>query len=426
MSTRWSRLAAAGLLLMALGCAVAVVVPAGIRWDFANFYDAGAKARAGQIGDLYDPAASIAGRAPQGAMKFWGAPISAYFYAPFAGFAPATALVLFKLVDVAAIFAALLLLYAHTRRFALHSWRDERAYAATFVWLALAFQPLWTIFRVGGQTTPWVLLLLVVALICHGSGRMAASAACFAAAVLVKPALAPGLALLALVSGLRFFAATFGITLAVSGLSVLVMGWPIHRQFLEMMLSGSGVSVAWMHNSALAVPLENLRFLGDPTHPTSPTRPPLLDALVLAVKLLVLALFGWLLATMPDRRRWSAAARRHCRFVLAVLFALLVSPVVWEHYLSLLFIPLIYVVASYRHFGRPALWLVGSIFFFALGQNLVLVRWVETSLSPRGAVALLAVGLLKSAPLWLTMVLLWRHKDELWRSYGAGPWARAG
>src|SRR2546425_142205 len=70
------------LAMLAIGCLVGILVPAGPGWDFANFYDTGARVAAGQIGDLYDPFTEIAGKPPQGTMGFWGTPISAWLYWP--------------------------------------------------------------------------------------------------------------------------------------------------------------------------------------------------------------------------------------------------------------------------------------------------------------------------------------------------------
>jgi hypothetical protein len=213
--------------------------------------------------------------------------------------------------------------------------------------------------------------------------------------------------------------ATAAITVAVTVASVVALGWPVHLEFFRGMTAGAGSSVAWMHNSSLTVPVENLRLLSDPTHPTAPTRPVALDVGVLLIRLAVLALFVRLLVSSM-RQPWQPSAHRHCRFVIAVTFALLISPVVWEHYLSLLFIPLIHVVASYRYFSRAALATVGLAFLLAVGQNIVLVEWASSAFRIDGPAELLAVGLLKGAPLWLTLILFWRHRNELWRSCASG------
>ena len=47
---------------------------AGSGWDFANFYDAGHKAAAGQIQDLYNPTAAIEGKPAEAELPYWGSP----------------------------------------------------------------------------------------------------------------------------------------------------------------------------------------------------------------------------------------------------------------------------------------------------------------------------------------------------------------
>jgi hypothetical protein len=406
------------VLLTLAGCLIGILVPAGIGWDFACFYDAGRKALAGQIADLYNPLARIGGQAPQGQMAFWGAPLSSYFYAPMGWFSPRVALTLFKLQSTLAIFAALVLLYVHTRKF-VEPAAQER-FAAWLALLACVYQPFWTIYRVGGQTTPTVLLLLVAGLLCHTASRFFLSSLCVIVAALIKPTFASLLVALLLVSGPRFVRAAFAVLLVVGVVSVVTMGWPVHQEFLVRLRQGTSSSTVWVYNSALTVWIENLRLLSDP-QPTAMSRPLALSAAIMAVRVTVLVLFVHLYR-QARTQPWSAAARRHCQFLMAILFSLLIAPVVWEHYLALLFVPLIYVVASQRSFSPAARVLVVWIFVLALGQNLIFINWLSTRFTFDAPVELLAVGLFKSAPLVLTFILLWRHAGELFVSYTTPAW----
>jgi hypothetical protein len=416
----YRRLTTAVIFVMLLVSVVGIVVPAGLGWDFANFYDAGRKALVGQIGDLYDPSVPIAGQPPQGSMAFWGTPISSYLYAPLGVLSPGAALVVFKVQNTLALWAALAILYWHCRRMLDDTPGARAGFAALFVFLALIYQPFWTIYRVGGQTTPTVLLLVVVGLVCHSASHLALSAACLVLAALIKPSFGTMLAFLMLVSGWRFFAIAVALLAAVGAFSVLAMGWPVHAEYLERMLVGTRNSTAWMYNSALSVWVENLRLLSDPAS-TAPSRPPMLTALITAIRLVVVLVFAhlyWLARRVP----WSAAARRHRDYLLAILFSLLTAPTVWEHYLALLFVPLAYLVASRRYWSREALWITAAIFLFAMGQNLIFINWLDTHAALNTLVPLLAVGFFKSAPLLLALILLWRHGDELFASYRAPVW----
>jgi hypothetical protein len=193
------------LALMAAGSVAAIVVPAGAGWDFANFYDAGRRVAAGEMHRIYEPVGDIAGAPSQGVMRFWGTPISALLYVPLAWFAPGTALVLFKIENVLALAATFAVLFVFHRRFVPASAPDQLRFAAVFALLCLIFQPFWTVFRVGGQTTATVVLLLALALVCHVRTRDWASAALVVLAVLIKPAFAPAVACLALLSGRSWF-----------------------------------------------------------------------------------------------------------------------------------------------------------------------------------------------------------------------------
>jgi len=415
-------LIATGVALILLGCVTAIAVPAGLGWDFANFYDAGHKAWAGQIQDLYDATAAIEGAPPLGRMAFWSVPLASYLFVPLAWLQPKHALVAFKIENSLAILAALWLLHTHARRFVRGGPEAQARFSASFVWLALLFQPLWTVFRVGGQTTPTILLLLSVGLLAHTRQRWWLSSFCYVLAVILKPSFVLGLGYLALLSGLPFFLATATWGLGLAACAVLLLGWPIHATFLARMLAGAGISTVWLYNSSLTVVLDNLRSLTDP-HTITNSRPPALEAGVQLIRLGVLALFGWLALRA---RRIKLPERSHALFLLSILFLLLAGPVVWEHYLALLFVPLAYLLAVRQRLARSAQWALAGVFLFSVAQNLVLVLWVNEHLRVHGAAALVAVGLVKSAPLALTLVWLARRGGGLLATYAEPDWYGSG
>jgi hypothetical protein len=145
--------------------------------------------------------------------------------------------------------------------------------------------------------------------------------------------------------------------------------------------------------------------------------------LAYALKAAIVVTFVWF-ARQSRRRPWTSAARRHLGFLLMMAFYLVWSPTVFEHYLSLLFPLLIFVVASSKSFSREALTLVAVIFLFSIGQNLILINWIRYGFEIDSLPELLFVALLKAAPLALTMVLLWRHGSELLRSHAVPAWSR--
>lgn len=404
------------VVLTVVGCIVGIAVPAGLGWDFANFYDAGRRVAAGQFADLYSPLSPIGGQPPQGSTGFFGAPLSAVFYVPLAFFPPRTALVVFKIQNVLAFGAIFAILLKFYRLFVSADARERARFTALFALLFLLYQPFWTIFRVGGQTTPTVLLMLSIGLIAHTVGRFWVSALCVVVAALIKPSLAPAVVFLACISELAFVWRIAALWVGAAAISLLLLGWPVHVSFVKQMLESLQWEYSWYYNSSMYVSLDILR---------AHVHQGIFLALTYALKAAVVITFVWF-AWQSRRAHWTAAARRHLCFLLMMTFYLMWSPTVYEHYLSLLFPFLIYVVASSKDFSREALTLVALVFLFSIGQNLILVNWVRYGFEIDSLPELLFVALLKGAPLLLTLVLMWRHGRELLQSHHAPAWARFG
>ncbi|MHC4473648.1 MAG: glycosyltransferase 87 family protein, partial [Planctomycetota bacterium] len=244
------------LACMLVGAAIGTFVElGGVGWDFANYYNAGLKVLSGQPVDVYDPDATIDGRLPEGTRKFLGTPLTAVFSVPLALMPRPTATVAFKLESTVAILLGLLLLYLHLRRIRASPPAGERSFALLYVFLALVFQPFWTVYRVGGQWTPTAFLFLVLALRFHASARYTASAFWTALAVTLKPGLLPALALLALLSERRFFVRAVIFSALFALVSLAAMGWESHVQFVLRASEVGPRREPWVHNSSIAVPL---------------------------------------------------------------------------------------------------------------------------------------------------------------------------
>lgn len=414
-ATHYRMLSGAIVAAILAGCVVGILVPAGLGWDFANFYDAGHRVAAGQVDDLYQQHRPIEGRPPQGEMRFWSAPLSAALLAPLGWLSPETALVAFKVQNTLALLIALAVLYRHYRRFA--GWTDEWTFAALFASLCLIYQPFWTIFRVGGQTTPTVFLLLVLALLGFTASRFFVTAALLVAVAMIKPTFAPMLVFLAVVGGMAFARALVLMLAAAGLLSIALMGWPVHREFLNVLLEGGQMSRAWLYNSSLYVPLENFRLIAAPGSAGARA----LAGLEWLLRIAVIALFV-VMFRASHRQEWPQAARRHFEFLMALCFWLLASQLIWEHYLAALFVPLGYFVARRDAFSRSVRILVAAIFALAIGQNLILVQYVSARLQPETTFTLAVAGLLKAGPLVLLLVLLSWFQREIFASYRSSVW----
>jgi hypothetical protein len=411
------QLAAAGcVLLILLGCVVGILVPAGLGWDFANFYDTGRRVAAGQIGDIYNSSSLIRGEPPQGEMGFWGTPVSAFLYVPLSWLAPSPALILFKIENSLACFAALSLLFVHGLKFVEATPTARWRFAALFAFLALIYQPFWTVFRVGGQTTPTVLLLLTLGLLAHEKQRFVWSALLFVIVILMKPAFATGLLFLVLVSNMRFAAFTGAYLASIGAVSVATMGWTLHAQFLGKMLGGLGLAKPWLFNSSLYILVSHFRELAGSSVPAV-----VFTAASLAIRAGVIGTFVWILLKSRSRSL-STEGTCHFAFLMAVSFFLLISQTLWEHYLAVMFLPLSYIIAARSTFGREAIAIVTAIFVFSLGQNLIFTEFLHDRFTFASLPAVFFVALLKSAPLWLMWAFLWRHHDELLDSYDGRGW----
>lgn len=409
------RIVVAIISLLLAGSTLGIAVPAGLGWDFANFYDTGRRVAGGQLEDLYNPNSLIAGQQPQGSMRFWGTPLSSWLYAPLSIFSPETALIVFKIQNTLAYFAALLLLFFHNRTFTSDSPASQSRFAALFAFLVLIYQPFWTVYRVGGQTTPTVFLLLTLALLSHMAYKDLWTASFLVITIMIKPAFVTLVVPILLLSGLRFLA-KFLVVSSLAGLaSILLMGWKIHEEFFGLMLEGLSKPFVWYYNSSLYVVFENLK-----THHHS-----MVTILAACTKIIVISIFAHVIFK-SRRQEWSPAARRHFSFLMAISFFLLISQTLWEHYISVLFLPLVYIVSTRNRFSTGALILVGSIFFLAMGQNLILVNFLRYNFEFDSALELLLIGLFKSGPVLLTLVFVWKYHEELFKTYTAPRWSSAG
>jgi hypothetical protein len=405
--------------LLALGCALGIALPAGLGWDFANFYDTGRRVAAGQLADIYDASTLIAGEAPSTKLDFYGAPLSAFLYAPLGVLPPHAALVAFKLAGTAALWAALWLLYREGRARLGGDSAALARYAARFALAALLFQPFWTIYRVGGQTTPFAFLLLTLGLLAHLRGRVAWAALGFGVAVLLKPAFLIAYAALGLLAGPRFIGAALLHGAWLGALSLALCGLPLHEEFLAKMLASAGRVARWTSNSSLwIVPNEIAWWLA----PASTESIALLRALVLPLQAALAAGLG-ALAWWTHRTELPAPARTHHQWTLALVFFLLFAQTAWEHYLSVLFLPIAFWLASWDDAAPAVRRGVAALVVVSVAQNIVFTLSLARAIDGLGLPALLPALALKVAPVLLMAWLLARHRADWAATYRRVRWA---
>jgi phosphoglycerol transferase MdoB-like AlkP superfamily enzyme len=112
------------------------------------------------------------------------------------------------------------------------------------------------------------------------------------------------------------------------------------------------------------------------------------------------------------KRIRSEKARQHFLFMTALVFGLLLMPVVWEHYLAVLFIPVAYLLANLAQLSRVQERLLLLICLFCGTQNLILILWLNAHMDATVLWVSILAGLLKSAPLILFTLLVWRYRES--------------
>lgn len=402
-----------GLVMIALTLVIIVVgllTPWGLGLDFANFYDAGHKALIGQIDDLYDPTALIDGQEPLGNMSFFSAPLTSYLYAPMAVLPPHSALFLFKLTGTLAALAGLLLLYRQLQPATGETRHERLAFFAIFSGAVLLFQPFWTIYRVGGQTTPFVFLFFVLALQKFGRGQSVQAALFYGLAVLIKPAFAPGAILLFLFSDNRFRLSAAVAGVLIAALSLAVFGVQTHIDFLDKI---RGETQGLMDPTINSSPFSFVEpwLVDTALYQSGGNAPPLVRTVGAVLRLSAAA--GLLWGLWADLRApLSAAARRERLFHASLFLSLILSPVVWAHYLIMIF-PLVMALLSQRsRLPKAAIVALALVVMLSVLQNRIIFLQLQAHLQLDNLLGFATLGLFKSLPLLVLLLasFVWRKE----------------
>ena len=434
------------LVLLGVRLVTAVWSTAGLGWDFANYHLTARKVATGDTKNLYRmPRAtmerfySIIGEpaelpppeagtpsgeqeVPSGRMGFIGTPISAYVFAPIGFLSPRWALLAFKLQSAVFLVASLVLLFPVFRS-ASAGRLDAREALTVYLLIALLYAPFWFVFSTGGQATPLNLFLLVLFHRFYLLARPLPAAAALGAGILIKPFFLLMLPVLLVAGEWRLLLRIAGCLLLAGAVSLLLLGWPVHQEWIAVMRqAGGGLAEPWWNNSSLFVIGYSLWCIWH--HGTLVPGGEVGGAMSLGIGVLKLALLALFLlaAGKTARSGVSAGVRRNAVAMLAILFALSFSSIVWPHYLSFLFLPFLLVLFPPTRLPRPAELLVWA--------TLVSTLAVQSRFAQRAALSLLeglpwlqgvAAGVFGGGTMLLALVVFFLYGERILQSLSAGP-----
>ena len=343
------------LILLLVRTSMAVASPAGLKWDFINFYNTGARVFHGESENIYKPRTQVAGHQPHGypdtKMHYVGLPISTVVLAPFGALEPRPALVAFKAACALSFAAGIFLLIHGVAGRTSPRWRSPLGGAVLAAFVLLFAAPLWFVFNAGGQATAFAFLLLAWFAHAYIRGRDWTAALCLSFAILLKPVLVP--------AGLVFFAArewrfifSIGTAFAALGLaSILLFGWALHVEWFNTirMVGETRVADQWPNNAAVLGIASNFAvYLGFAklNNTNFVSIPPMLTLVQTGFRVLVVALMVWL-AYRTSRRDVDQASKREDIVLIATTIPLLIPALLWPHYLAFLFVPVAVVLARW-------------------------------------------------------------------------------
>ena len=181
------------------------------------------------------------------------------------------------------------------------------------------------------------------------------------------------------------------------------------------MLGHAGFIAPWYYNSSLFILIEQPKSWFA-TRGAGPALLATFKVLTFIVKIAILSGCAWL-AVKSRPYLTNPRTRNHFRFNLSLLFFLMVSQTLWEHYLTVLFIPLSFLLATQDRFEKRAQAIVWSIIVLSIGQNLIFIHALQSIFTFQSLSAQIAVCVFKSAPIWIMIIFLWRYHQALFKAY---------
>ncbi|MEJ7712603.1 MAG: glycosyltransferase family 87 protein [Pyrinomonadaceae bacterium] len=428
-------------LLLVLRVGVSVCSGAGIGWDFVNYYRTGSRIFNGQKEKLYRESLTVSSsfglltseqvnkkptvdhqreageKIEEDLSGYVGLPISAYVFAPLGAFSPSYALLIFKAQCAVLLADALFILYPAFSNAASGTLRKDLILPLYLV-VCLFYEPFWFVFSVGGQATPLNLLLFVLCHRFYVQDRLAWAALFLSLGILIKPFFVLTVLVFIFARDFRFLRNLIVLLTVEIVLSIALLGWPLHLEWLTVMQKvASYSSETWWNNSAIFGSLYNYWCVlqGTGLAPAGEMHGPILG-LVVAFKFLLVVMF-FRMVQNTKRQNLEPQQQRHHIVSLAILFALLFSNIVWPHYLAFLCVPLFFLLIHSRRlpkFGEILIWLI-LISTLAV-QSRFAQRYVLSMLGDYPLIQASFAGLFGAGTLILTLILLVAYHGKITRS----------
>jgi hypothetical protein len=266
-----------------------------------------------------------------------------------------------------------------------------------------------------GQLNLVILLLLTAAWAAERSGRPVTAGALVGTATAVK--LFPGFVFLYFVARRqgRALVAGAATVLVLTGLTVLVLGPDAYRDYITVALPNLEQYRVWWPNLSLAGFWHKLfNSAGSKVVPLW-QNPALAWTATLLSALAVTGLTAW--------AAWRSRSRPECdlAFALVVEAMLLVSPITWDHYFTILFLPLFVVWHALTALGRPrlpfwillaALWLSPLVYWQRAIPGVTIRNWHDQVATPAQALTALAAQTYALLLLFAFTLLVWHVQSR--------------
>ncbi len=232
---------------------------------------------------------------------------------------------------------------------------------------------------------------------------------------MIKPALITALVFLMILSRRSFSLFTVSYLALFGVLSIALMGWDIQFEFLEKMITGLASERSWFHNSSIYTLPDTIEAMleGQGINSTSSS---LFAVITVLIKLCV---SGSLIALyyVNKEKLPSANARAHFGFLLSMLFFCLITQILWAHYLSFLFILIAFLLTAYPGLEKNARFLFIALIICLPMQNLILINLLRSWFTLDTPGSVLPMVILKTAPLWITWLLVFLCREDIIRLY---------